>query len=87
MGERVATLQRIFALSRGFRREDEFDVSRRMLEAPGSGAAAGKSLRPHLEQVVDEYYEIMGWDESGRPRPDTLRRLGLEDTWRRAEAG
>jgi aldehyde:ferredoxin oxidoreductase len=40
--------------------------------------AEGKSIAPHLEQMVDDYYSLMGWDEKGRPTPDTLKRMGLE---------
>ena len=38
----------------------------------------GKSIAPHLERLVDENYSLMGWDEGGRPTPETLKRLGLE---------
>lgn len=78
VGERIANLQRVIAIRRGFRREHEFDVSPRMLEAPQGGIAKGKSIAPHLERMVDEYYSLMGWDEAGRPTPETLTRLGLE---------
>lgn len=78
VGERVAALQRLIAISRGFRPVDEFDVSPRMLEPPSSGIAKGQSIAPHLERMVGEYYALMGWDESGRPTPATLERLGLE---------
>jgi aldehyde:ferredoxin oxidoreductase len=78
VGERIANLQRVIAIRRGFRRENEFDVSPRLLEAPQGGIAEGKSIAPHLEQMVNEYYSLMGWDENGRPTPDTLKRMGLE---------
>jgi aldehyde:ferredoxin oxidoreductase len=78
VGERIANLQRVIAIRRGFRREHEFDVSPRMLEAPQEGIAKGKSIAPHLERMVGEYYALMGWDEEGRPTPETLKRLGLE---------
>lgn len=79
-GERVINMMRMVSLSRGFTKEDEFDVSPRLLEAPTEGAAAGKSIAPYLRGMVDRYYELMGWEvESGHPRQDTIRRLGLED--------
>ena len=78
VGERMANLQRVIAIRRGFRRENEFDVSPRLLEAPQGGIAKGKSIAPHLERMVEEYYSLMGWDERGRPTPDTLKRVGLE---------
>lgn len=77
VGERCVNLQRLIALKRGFTAADEFDVSPRLLEAPSAGRAAGKSIKPYLEQMVQEYYQHMGWDQSGRPTAATLERLGL----------
>lgn len=76
IGERLINMQRIIALKRGFKPEDEFDVSDRLLEAPTEGAAAGKSIKPHLERMVKEYYQEMGW-ENARPTEATLKRVGL----------
>lgn len=79
VGERVATMMRLLAIRRGFTKADEFDLSPRLLEAPTSGVAAGKSIAPHLGAMVDRYYELMGWDvATGRPRPETVARLGVE---------
>jgi len=76
-GERMINIQRIIAIKRGFKPEDEFDISDRLLEAPTVGVAAGKSMKPHLKQMVEEYYGHMGW-ENARPTEATLKRLGLE---------
>lgn len=32
---------------------------------------------PVWPQMLATYYEAMGWDEKGRPLPETLRELGL----------
>lgn len=77
IGERMVNLQRVIALKRGFQPADEFDVSERLLEAPTAGAAKGKSIKPHLKALVNEYYEQMGW-ENARPTATTLARLGLD---------
>ncbi len=78
VGERMVNLQRVIALKRGFKPEDEFDISARLLEAPSSGAAAGKTIKPHLRGMVEEYYAIMGWEPtSAGPTAATLRRVGL----------
>jgi len=31
----------------------------------------------HLEEMLPRYYELRGWDEEGRPTPETLKALGL----------
>jgi aldehyde:ferredoxin oxidoreductase len=79
VGERIATLMRLIAVKRGFTKRHDFDVSPRLLEAPSSGPGQGKSMAPHLEQMVDEYYRLMDFDlETGSPNPDALARLGLD---------
>lgn len=77
VGQRLINMQRIIAIQRGFKPEDEFDVSERLLEAPTEGKAAGQSIRPHLKGMVQDYYDEMGWEENGRPTPETLQKVGL----------
>jgi len=77
VGERLINMQRIIALKRGFTAADEFDVSDRLLEAPTEGRAAGKTIKPHLKGMVQDYYGHMGWEETGRPSTETLEKLGL----------
>jgi len=33
-----------------------------------------------LRELIKEYYERMGWDrETGKPTPETLKKLGLTE--------
>jgi aldehyde:ferredoxin oxidoreductase len=34
--------------------------------------------RAAFKQMIDEYYELHGWDDQGVPRPETLEKLGLD---------
>ena len=34
--------------------------------------------REKYEDLLDVYYEIRGWDPQGKLKPETLRRLGLD---------
>jgi aldehyde:ferredoxin oxidoreductase len=78
LGERVINLGRMFNLRRGLKAEDDLDVSPRLLEDPPAGIGKGHSIKPHLKQMVEDYYTAMGWDKtSGRPTKSTLERLGL----------
>lgn len=80
IGERLIVMQRLLALRRGFTPKDEFDVSQRILEAPSSGVAAGRTLRPHLERMVRDYYALADWDlQTGAPSRAVLERLALTD--------
>lgn len=88
VGERVATMERAFALERGLTPEDDYVLSDRLFEAPKYGPVKGKSIRPHLEGMVREYYELRGWDrKTGKPWKSTLNDLGLghlsESIWGR----
>ena len=52
-----------------------------MEEPLPSGAAKGMVVeRADLEKLKDAYYGYRGWDiETGKPTPEKLAELGLED--------
>jgi aldehyde:ferredoxin oxidoreductase len=47
-----------------------------MLKEPLSGGMVQGQV-VELEPMLEEYYRIRGWDEEGRPKQETLARLGL----------
>lgn len=80
LGHRVSTAQRLFNMKRGLTVESDLDVSPRLLEAPSAGLAAGKAFGDHIVNLLREYYTLEGWDpKTGRPLPETIKRLGLEE--------
>jgi aldehyde:ferredoxin oxidoreductase len=80
VGDRLIQLMRLIAVSRGFKKQDDLDASERILTGPVAGPAAGRSLKPHLSKMVDDYYELAGWDLStGVPSAERLNRLGLTE--------
>jgi aldehyde:ferredoxin oxidoreductase len=80
VGARIMTLQRTFAVRRGMTKADDLDVGPRFVEPHKTGVTKGLDIRPHLQMMVEDFYEAMGWDrDTGVPLPDTLRRLGLDD--------
>jgi aldehyde:ferredoxin oxidoreductase len=47
---------------------------------PADGPAAGKAIMPQWDALRRKYYEQMGWEpDTGKPLPETLKKLGLED--------
>ncbi len=80
VGQRVVNVMRAFNVRRGLTLKDDLDLGPRYLEAPRDGGAAGKTVAPHLKDLIQEYYRLNGWDEeSSKPLPETLARLGLDD--------
>ncbi|MFC1894240.1 aldehyde ferredoxin oxidoreductase family protein, partial [Chloroflexota bacterium] len=85
VGLRIVNLTRAYNFRCGHKRELEIP-SPRYGSVPVDGPAKGKSFMPELDDMLNRYYRQMGWDEkTGKPLPNTLRRLGLEhiikDIW------
>ncbi len=78
IGERIYNLQRCYNALHGITRADDC-LPRRFAEEPSpSGNAEGETI--DLEPMLDEYYELRGWDVgSGWPTAGKLRELGLDD--------
>jgi aldehyde:ferredoxin oxidoreductase len=78
IGKRGVNLARVFNLRHGIGAELDAP-SMRYGSTPLDGAGAGRGIMPHWDKMLQNYYSLMGWDEKGHPRPETLKSLGLED--------
>jgi aldehyde:ferredoxin oxidoreductase len=79
IGRRVVNHLRVFNLRHGLTKDMEAP-SARYGSAPVDGPLEGVSIMPHWDFMLHNYYQLMGWDiDTGKPLPETLRRLGLED--------
>jgi aldehyde:ferredoxin oxidoreductase len=77
MGERAFTLKRMINNQRGISRKDDMLPPRmRTLKKQGDGFDFDV---PPLLPMLSEYYDLRGWTEEGRPAPETIRRLGLDE--------
>lgn len=76
-GRRAVNLMRAFNVRAGLTADLDRPSPRYGSKAP-DGPAAGKAIGEHFEQMVREYYALMGWDERGWPLEGTLRELQLE---------
>ena len=75
-GERTWNLQRAFNAREGFGRKDDRLPHRLTAEPLPNGPDKGSVVR--LERMLDEYYEIRGWDKTtGWPTKEKLSALGL----------
>jgi aldehyde:ferredoxin oxidoreductase len=78
-GRRIDNLLRAFNVRHGMLPSLEFP-SERYSSAQVDGPVMGQSVKPHWDAMVESYYRNMGWDRNtGKPFPETLRSLGLED--------
>jgi len=76
VGRRAANLLRAFNIRHGI--DPSLDApSRRYGSTPLDGPAAGASVQPVWDEMLANYYRLLGWDEKGVPRRETLEELGL----------
>jgi aldehyde:ferredoxin oxidoreductase len=75
IGERVYNLTRLFNVREGLGRDEDALPQRCIREPMPEGPARGQVV--DLDPMLNEYYEIRGWDENGAPTRSTLERLSL----------
>jgi aldehyde:ferredoxin oxidoreductase len=81
IGERIYTLERLFNIREGASRKDDYLSERYYVEPTPAGLEKnrGKKIdREKYDQMLDENYEMHGWDKNGIPRKETLEELGLD---------
>jgi aldehyde:ferredoxin oxidoreductase len=79
VGERICTLERLILMGNGLGKRDDTLPSRYFDEPVQEGPAKGEFIdRLQFTQILDEYYDLHGWDKRGMPRESTLRRLRLK---------
>ncbi len=74
-GERIFNSERLFLVKAGFSREHD-SLPPRMLREP-LPEGPGKGMVCHLEEMLNEYYDVRGWSQDGVPTTEKLRELGL----------
>ncbi len=82
IGERIYTVERMFNVREGFSRKDDILPERYFKEPTPLGLpiVRGKKInREKFERMLDEYYELHGWDENGVPTGKTLKKLSLDE--------
>jgi aldehyde:ferredoxin oxidoreductase len=78
VGERVINLERLFNVREGVGRAADVLPWRVMHEPIPDGPSAGMYCPPsELAGMLDEYYQLRGWDAEGVPTPERLAALGV----------
>ena len=79
IGERICNMERIFNVREGICRKDDTLPYRVIWEEIPQGPLKGQRTTPEkLEELLDSYYQLRGWDNNGIPSSKTLERLGLK---------
>lgn len=80
IGERVYNLERLIINREGrFRKDDMIPVRLRTEKMP-EGQAKGHVVSDEIyNTMLDEYYEVRGWDMDGRPTKERLYELGIDN--------
>jgi len=74
-GERLHNLKRMYNVRLGINRKDDILPARLLTLARNDGMASG--VLPELDKMLEEYYQLRGWDENGTPTEKKLKELGL----------
>jgi len=80
IGKRICTLERLILNREGITRKDDM-MPRRIMEEPlPEGMAKGRVITSEMyDEMLDEYYQVRGWDNNGVPKRETLLDLGIAD--------
>ena len=85
LGERVWTLTRLYNVREGFDRDDDALPAAIARSETGNDDERGPADSPDgidpeaFESLLDRYYAVREWDETGRPTADLLDRLDLRE--------
>jgi len=72
VGERVINIARAFNQREGFNRKDDMIPKRLMNDALKTGPGAGQKIpQEAFEDMLNQYYEMLGWDKDGMV-PDSI---------------
>jgi aldehyde:ferredoxin oxidoreductase len=80
IGERIQHLRQAFNVKHGRVPGRDFKLPGRVNGDPPLAAGPLKGIRVPIEELNRNFARAMNWDESGRPLPERLRALGLEET-------
>ncbi len=77
-GERVFNLQRLYLTRGGMdSKDDDFPDKFYDEEIPDGPAKGARLSRETIHGVMQEYYQLRGWDQNGVPTREKLAQLGL----------
>lgn len=77
IGDKLHNLKRMYNVRLGINRKDDTLPQRLLDLARNDGMAAG--VLPELDKMLEEYYQLRGWNKNGIPTERKLEELGLKN--------
>lgn len=78
VGEMIFNLSRKFNLREGYTMQEDTLPRRIFNDVLSTGATSGKTLpEDQFKKMLNQFYHLRGWDESGVPTVEKLKELGL----------
>jgi aldehyde:ferredoxin oxidoreductase len=77
IGKKICVLRRAFNQREGISRKDDTLPDRFLKEPEKEGPAKGEVV--HLDVMLDDYYDLWGYDRNGLIKPETLDQAGLPE--------
>ncbi len=78
IGERRINMMRMFNVKNGMNRKEDCLPKKAYLPITYGEGEVAQITEEGFEKALDAYYEFAGWDQNGVPKPETLKRLGLD---------
>jgi aldehyde:ferredoxin oxidoreductase len=80
--QRVVTLERAFNIRRGLTRADDTLPDRFFEEPVPGGPYKGEKLsKTKFAKMIDDYYNLRGYDKNGTPTEETFIKYALKPEW------
>ena len=76
IGDRILNAERLFLVRAGFDRQQD-SLPARFTNTPMPDGPV-KGVVCHLDEMLEQYYQIRGWSQDGIPSEDKLNDLGLD---------
>ena len=85
IANKIRTLIRVFNVKLGIKREDDSLPQRFFKEAVEYDGKMCKVALEELNNMLNTYYALRGWDSKGIPTEETLRKLNIDESLKKWE--
>ena len=81
LGDKLWNMERLYNMKSGLTGKDDWLPDRCFEPLDGLPEDAIPFTREILRDMIQEYYQLRGWDETGTPTAEKLESLGIDPDW------